>query len=152
MHYSFTHSSEICPHNITATMKILPYTPEIRFFDIDAMGHVNNSVYFSYFEMARVHFFGQLIGRNWNWRKNGVLVAHNEIDYLHPILFEDAINIYVSVLKVGTKSFTLGYEIKSGEKIFATGKSVMVTYDFINNHTTEIPTEYKGLLEQLLVG
>lgn len=132
-------------------MTITPYHPEIRFFDIDAMGHVNNSIYFSYFEMARVHFFSQLIGENWDWKKNGVLVAHNEIDYILPILFEDKVEVAVSVLKVGSKSFTLGYNILKGNVLYAKGNSVMVTYDFKNNITTPIPPAYKGLLEKLLV-
>ncbi len=131
-------------------MKLTPYQPEIRFFDIDAMGHVNNSVYFTYFEMARVHFFGQLIGREWNWTENGVLVAHNEIDYIRPVMFEDKIDIHVLVQKVGAKSFTLGYEVKRGDILYAKGNSVMVSYDFRNNVTTPIPDAYKGLLEELI--
>lgn len=131
-------------------MTITPYKPEIRFFDIDAMGHVNNSVYFSYFEMARVHFFGQLIGREWNWRENGVLVAHNEIDYIRPVLFGDEIEVHISVLKVGTRSFTLGYNIKKGDTLYAKGNSVMVTYDFRKNTTIPVPEEYKGMLQSLI--
>ena len=42
---------------------IQPYAPEIRFRDIDAMGHVNNAVFLSYFEQARIHFFRQLVGK-----------------------------------------------------------------------------------------
>ncbi len=131
-------------------MKLTPYQPEIRFFDIDAMGHVNNSVYFTYFEMARVHFFGQLIGKEWNWTENGVLVAHNEIDYIRPVMFEDKIDIHVLVKKVGAKRFTLGYEVKKGDVLYAKGGSVMVTYDFKNNVTAPIPEAYKGLLEGLI--
>jgi len=131
-------------------MKITPYQPEIRFFDIDAIGHVNNSVYFTYFEMARVHFFGQLIGKEWKWTENGVLVAHNEIDYIRPVMFEDKIDIHVQVLKVGSKSFTLGYEVKKGDILYAKGNSVMVTYDFKNSATAPIPDAYKGLLEGLI--
>jgi len=131
-------------------MKISPYKPEIRFFDIDAIGHVNNSVYFTYFEMARVHFFGQLIGKEWKWTENGVLVAHNEVDYLRPVMFEDKIEIHVSVLHVGSKSFKLGYEVKLGDTLYAKGNSVMVAFDFKNDVTSPIPEEYKGILERLI--
>ncbi len=132
-------------------MKVIPYQPEIRFFDIDAMGHVNNSVYFTYFEMARVNFFAQIIGRDWKWTENGVLVARNEIDYIRPVMFEDKIDIHDLVTKVGTKSYTLGYEVKKGDILYAKGASVMVTYDFKNNVSELIPEAYKGLLEELLV-
>jgi acyl-CoA thioester hydrolase len=131
-------------------MTITPYYPEIRFFDIDAIGHVNNTVYFTYLEMARIHFFGQLIGKEWNWTENGVLVAHNEIDYIKPVLFEDKIAIHIQVLKVGSKSFTLGYEVKCGDTLHAKGSSVMVSFDFKNNVTSPIPEAYKGILESLV--
>lgn len=44
---------------------IKPVEIQVRFADLDVMGHVNNSVYLSYFEMARVHYFGELLGYNW---------------------------------------------------------------------------------------
>ena len=51
---------------------ISPATIQVRFADLDVMGHVNNSVYLSYFEMTRVHYFKELVGANWDWRNEGV--------------------------------------------------------------------------------
>ena len=64
---------------------ISPAQIQIRFADIDVMGHVNNAVYLSYFEMARVHYFKQILGEEWDWNSDGILLARNEIDYLSPI-------------------------------------------------------------------
>ena len=79
-----------------------------------------------------------------------MLVAHNEIDYIKPVLFEDKIAIHIQVLKVGSKSFTLGYEVKCGDTLHAKGSSVMVSFDFKNNVTSPIPEAYKGILESLV--
>ncbi|MDA0882981.1 MAG: thioesterase family protein, partial [Bacteroidetes bacterium] len=49
------------------------YEIEVRFRDIDAMGHVNNAVYLSYFEQARIGFFNAIVDDKWDWNKLGVL-------------------------------------------------------------------------------
>jgi acyl-CoA thioester hydrolase len=71
------------------------------------MGHVNNATYFTYAEQARIYFFHQLVGDEWNWNKQGILVARNEMDYLLPIHFNDKVDIYVYCKHIGNKSYTL---------------------------------------------
>ena len=48
---------------------IKPAKISVRFADCDMMGHVNNAVYLSYFEEARMHYFAQMVDENWNWKK-----------------------------------------------------------------------------------
>jgi acyl-CoA thioester hydrolase len=57
---------------------IQPAKIQVRFADIDVMGHVNNAVYLSYFEMTRVHYFQELLGLTWDWKAHGVLLVRNE--------------------------------------------------------------------------
>jgi acyl-CoA thioester hydrolase len=133
-------------------MHLSPYSPEIRFSDIDAMGHVNNAVYFSYFEQARISFFRQLIGGQWNWKQFGVLVARNEIDYKMPVLLQDKITIEVGVESVGIKSFTMNYQIKREDGLLcASGRSVMVCFDHINAKSIAIPEIWRDELTKLTV-
>lgn len=119
---------------------------QVRFSDLDVMGHVNNSVYLSYFEYARVQFFGQLLGVNWDWQRNGVLLVRNEIDYHKSILLTDKPEIFVFVDVVGTKSFTLSYEIKVNDLVTTTGKSVLVCFNSIEKLSIEIPSEMRKIL------
>jgi acyl-CoA thioester hydrolase len=125
-----------------------PYIPEIRFADIDAMGHVNNAVYFSYYEQARIHFFAQLIGGGWDWKRQGILVARNETDYIRPVLFNDKVEIQCTCQHVGTKSFTISYEIKRGEELCAKGSTVLVCFDYEKQVTIAIPAEWKEKMER----
>jgi acyl-CoA thioester hydrolase len=67
---------------------IKPAKIQVRFSDIDVMGHVNNAVYLSYFEMTRVHYFRELLGLEWDWKSHGILLVRNEIDYIKPILIQ----------------------------------------------------------------
>jgi acyl-CoA thioester hydrolase len=133
-------------------MSIKPYTPEIRFSDIDTMGHVNNAVYFTYFEQARMHYFSELVGR-WDWRKHGVIVAHHEIDYKRPIFLLDRVEIWVYCQAMGTKSLTMSYKVnvktKDGDVEVCTGATVLVCFDHETQKTCSVPEEWKGPLQQI---
>lgn len=119
---------------------------QVRFSDLDVMGHVNNSVYLSYFEYARVQYFAKLLGTNWDWKKNGVLLVRNEVDYHRPVLLTDVPEVFVFVDSVGSKSFTLSYEVKVKDVLTTTGKSVLVSFDSIQNSSIEVPTEMRNIL------
>lgn len=118
---------------------------EIRFADIDAMGHVNNAVYFSYFEQARMTYFKERVARIWNWNEDGVIVARNEIDYLYPVFLNDRMVIRLWVDHVGSKSFTVCYRVIVGERLCATGKSVLVCFNHKNKATQVLPEAWKSV-------
>ena len=125
-----------------------PIKIQVRFSDLDILGHVNNSVYLSYFEIARVAFFSPLMGLDWDWQKKGVLIKKNEIEYFSPILLHQEPEISIYTRSIGTKSFILEYDLYVREKLYTTGSSVLVCYDSINQTTINIPKE----MRQVLVG
>lgn len=122
---------------------------QVRFSDIDVMGHVNNAVYLSYFEIARVIFFSKLLGENWNWKKDGVLLRKNEVEYIKPVHLNEVPEIFIYTKKLGTKSFTLEYDLVVNNEIRTTGSSVLVTFDSELNTSKEIPIKMKEVLKQL---
>ncbi|MCO5259528.1 MAG: acyl-CoA thioesterase [Crocinitomicaceae bacterium] len=128
---------------------IKPAQIQVRFADLDTMGHVNNTVYLSYFEYARVHYFNELLGLNWDWKKFGVLVARNEINYHLPVLLNDTPQVEILLDSIGAKSFTLAYEIKVNGKITTTGKSVLVCFDASSHQSIPVSEEWKQALSQL---
>ena len=67
----------------------------IRFSDIDMAGHVHNSKYLCYFEQGRIDFLSQIAGKNWNWKKKGIVLGKNEVEYLKPIYLTDQIFIVI---------------------------------------------------------
>ena len=130
-------------------MKISPVKVQVRYADLDVLNHVNNSVYFSYFEMARVQYFGQVLGRDWDWETNGVVLVKNWAEYIKPVLLADQPEISIFVDKIGTKSFDLSYELKVNDVLYTTGGSTMVAFDARSARTIEIPDEMHSFLEQL---
>jgi len=122
----------------------------VRFADIDAMGHVNNAVFLNYFEQARIDFFNTMIGSEWDWKTQGIVLARNEIDYLRPIFLNNKVLIETQVDSIGEKSMTLSFDVYDEEstdkrKTFAKGKCVIVAFDYETGTTTEIPENWRHM-------
>lgn len=129
---------------------IQPAKIQVRFSDLDVLGHVNNNIYLSYFEMARVHYFKEIVGENWDWRKLGFVLAKNEIEYIHSVFLKHEPVIFVFTEHIGTKSFTLGYELKVDDVIFAKGRSVQVCFDATTQQSIIIPEKMRNGLEKII--
>lgn len=129
---------------------IQPFKIQVRFSDLDVLGHVNNSIHLSYFEMARIHYFKELLGQNWDWHSFGMVLVKNEVEYLKSILLFDEPEVIIFTEHIGTKSFTIGYEIFVRNEIYIKGRSVQVSYDAKTQKTIEIPRTMRSALEQLI--
>ena len=128
-------------------LQIEPVKIQIRYADLDALGHVNNSNYLTYFEIARVHYVNELLGKDWDWRNEGMILANSSLEFLKPLLIQHEAEVKISTLSVGTKSFELYYEISVDDVVFCSGKSVIVTFNSLRNETIPIPSVMReGLL------
>ena len=127
---------------------------EIRFSDIDMAGHVHNGKYLCFFEQGRMDFLSKLTGENWNWRKKGLILGRNEVDYLVPIYLKDEVYVKTSCDHVGNKSFTLAYQvvkIKEKKEILCTkGRSILICMDYEINDSVPIFESWKSdLMESI---
>jgi acyl-CoA thioester hydrolase len=115
---------------------------ETRFVDFDMMGHLNNSIYFTYLEIARTKYWHHAI--NWDWKKTGVVIAKASVDYITPIFLQDKVIVYVRTSRIGRSSFDLEYlivKLESGKEVLCSkGKTVCVAYDHSAKNVTTIPT------------
>jgi acyl-CoA thioester hydrolase len=128
-------------------LQIEPVKIQIRYADLDALGHVNNSNYLTYFEIARVHYFNELLGKDWDWRNEGMILANSSLEFLKPLLIQHEAEVKISTLSVGTKSFELYYEISVDDVVFCSGKSVIVAFNSVRSETIPIPSVMReGLL------
>jgi acyl-CoA thioester hydrolase len=121
---------------------------QLRFVDLDMMGHVNNAKYLSFVEVSRIHYFKDVLGSSVDWKEKGIILARTEIDYLYPVGLYDDLYVRVACTELGVKSFVLSYQllVKKGEKerIVANAATTMVCYDYINNKSIEMPQEWKS--------
>ena len=86
----------------------------VRFRDIDAMGHVNNAVYFTYFEEGRKAFLREALGIV-NPADYPFIMARTSCDFIKPITLDDPVRLIVYISEIGTKSITFRYELCRGD-------------------------------------
>ncbi|MDA3902686.1 MAG: thioesterase family protein [Desulfuromusa sp.] len=118
---------------------------EIRFSDLDAYGHVNNALFFTYLETARVKLFQQHFGAFLDSNLM-FLVVRAECDYRLPIELNDPLQITIHIDQVRHSSFNFSYQMHDGAgKIFAQANTVMVSYDPKIKKPVAIPPEIKAV-------
>ena len=113
----------------------------VRFRDLDSLGHMNNAVYATFLEQARIAFLAPL-----GAHVTGMILARLEIDFRAQVSFGDTVEIEVVTGRIGTKSFELAYTMRVGETVVAEAKSVLVAYDYQSERSIEIPDEWKERL------
>lgn len=116
---------------------------QLRFADTDGLGHVNNAVFLTYCEMARVEYFNKVLGDLVDWKKEGIILARTEMDYRLPIFLNDKPIVHIACSRVGTKSFVMSYRIEENGKVFAEGNTVMVCYNFVDGVPILMPESWK---------
>jgi acyl-CoA thioester hydrolase len=113
----------------------------VRFRDVDSLGHVNNAVFLTYLEEARIAYLLPLGAEVRN-----MILARVEIDFRAPLRMGDDIEIGVRPSGVGTKSFELAYEVRSGDTIVAVAKTVIVSFDYETGRSVEVPETWREAL------
>lgn len=121
-------------------MPDLPYVhrERVRFRDCDAMGHVNNAVYSTYLEEARIGVLGGL---------SAFILARVEIDFRAELRLGEEVEVRTRCGRLGTKSFDLEHVISAGARVVAEAKSVLVSYDYGLGASVPIPDELRARLE-----
>jgi acyl-CoA thioester hydrolase len=96
----------------------------VRFRDLDAMGHLNNAVYSTFLEQARLAFLDPL-----GAKVTSMILARVEIDFRSPAELGETVAIDVAPTRVCTKCFDLEYVLSVGDRTDAEAKTVLVAYD-----------------------
>ena len=119
-----------------------------RFNDIDVYNHVNNAVYLTYFEEARVACTLASGLRARFTRACSTIVAHADIDYKAPAFFGDALHIEVDVGAIGRSSYDYLYSVRrpATDTLIATGRTVQVCFNFELNTVVRVPEDWKEIL------
>lgn len=123
---------------------------DIRFRDLDALGHVNNAVYMTYVEQARVHYFDYVFGNRNDWDQWGVLLARTEINYFRPLLFKENAKCRMKCTSLGNKSMEFTFDIfkeENNEEIqIANGVNILVCYNHSENKSIEVPKFWRNAI------
>ena len=136
-------------------MNALPVTVScpVQWGDMDALGHVNNARYFTWFESARIALLsraGILADRP---REMGPILATTTCDFLRPVTYPGDVVVGAGVTKVGRTSIAMEYgvwRVDEPEMMCARGSSVVVLVNYGSMAKVEVPRSVRAALEVLV--
>ncbi|WP_248897723.1 acyl-CoA thioesterase [Haloplanus halobius] len=118
---------------------------QVRFRDIDAMGHVNNAVYATYLEQARVDYYADVLGVGLD--EIDTALVSLEIDYHRAITLDDTVTVALGVRDIGESSVTVEYEVRAGDSVAATAETVQVYVDPEAETSRPLPEAWRGRMD-----
>lgn len=137
---------------MTVEGRLVRVPVQVRFADVDMAGHVHNSVYLHWFELARMEYLKHVIPADNDWRTQGLILARNEVDHRMPVRLNDAIVAEAWCSAVGRSSFDLSYRIQrsNGDRpgVCAEGRSVLVCFDYVRERSMAIPNDWARALNE----
>ena len=118
---------------------------DVRFRDIDAVGHVNNAVYLTYLEQARLGYWMKLTGKS-DLKDIDIILARVEIDYRTPVVFGETIDVAVRCASMRRSSCTLDLRLtESGSgRLVAEARNVVVYFDYASGRSRPIPEDLRA--------
>jgi acyl-CoA thioester hydrolase len=121
---------------------------QLRFSDTDALGHVNNAVYLSYLEVARIAYLRDVLNAV-ETKQFGVILARVEIDYKSPAFHHETLVVGIKVIELGGASMKMEYRVeeKKTGRLVAQAKTVLVGYDYAENRVKRWPDELREKVE-----
>ena len=115
---------------------------DVRFRDIDAMGHVNNAVYATYIEQARTRYFSDVLDADLS--RVSTVLASISIDFRRPVeLVDGEVTVTVDVADLGRSSATMTHEIRVGDAVAAEAEATLVALDPETGEPTPIPDDHR---------
>jgi acyl-CoA thioester hydrolase len=136
-------------HPLLAEYRVAIELP-VQWGDMDAMGHVNNTVFFRWFESARVAYLDRIELESAS-EHLGPILASVKCDYRRQLNFPDHVTIGARITRLGRTSLTMVHAVASAaqEAIVAEGDSTVVVFDYLANRPHPIPEKLRAAIAAL---
>lgn len=124
----------------------------VQWGDMDAYGHVNNTVYFRWFESARMAYFARCgFVESHIEDRIGAILHSTSCRFRLPVEYPDTVLVGARVTGIGDDRFTMAYEVRSTrhDKVAAEGTGVIVSFDYRAMRKTALPGQVRQAIEQL---
>ena len=120
-------------------------TLQVRFRDTDAFGHVNNAVFATFSELARVRYLIEVLQPTEPFSRMPLILARIALDFRSPIEFGEEVVVETRVDRIGTTSFDMSHRMVAGldERLVADVDTVLVTYDYPNARPMPVPAAWR---------
>lgn len=118
----------------------------IRWGDMDALGHVNNTVYFRYFEQTRLEWYLQGGFAPLNSGSEGILIVDNHAEYLKPVVYPAHVTLRMGGHSPGRSSFVSTYTLTVDDVLYTRGSSRVVWVDTRAGKSIAMPESVRQIL------
>ncbi len=118
----------------------------IRWGDMDAMGHVNNTVYFRFMEQARIAWFESLLPQGEAWKSRGIVIANASCTFKRAMSYPGTVAVSVYVGPPGGSSVGTFYELAIEGERYADGAATVVFVDMARQKPVRIPQSIRARL------
>jgi acyl-CoA thioester hydrolase len=121
-------------------------TLQVRFRDIDAFGHVNNAVFFSYVELARIRYLLDVLQPERPFDELPLILARVELDFRSPIMFGEEVTVDTRIDRIGRSSLAMAHRMAAGDegRLAGEASTVLVTYDYAAARPIDVPEEWRA--------
>ena len=118
----------------------------MRFRDTDAFGHVNNAVFFTYIELARIRYFLDVLDSGEPFDRLPLILARVELDFRSPIMFGEDVEVTTRVDRIGRSSIAMSHRMIAGAdgRLVGEAQSVLVAYDYEIARPMPVPDEWRA--------
>ena len=117
----------------------------IRWGDMDAMGHVNNTVYFRYMEQARVTWYERMFGELSGGRDEGIVIVNASCNFLKPLTYPGTVDVHMSFGAATRSSIHSYYEMRMNDVLYADGAAKIVWIDIRRGKALPLPARIAAL-------
>lgn len=120
---------------------------QLRWMDADAFGHVNNTMYFQYYDTAKMDYFRKVCHEITD--KYAIVTVHLDADFMHQVYTkDDEVVVKSAITRIGHTSFTFRQELvgRDGE-VKCIGETIMVLFDTDKEQTVPFTPEWRKKIE-----
>lgn len=111
----------------------------VRWGDMDALGHINNIIYFQYFEIVRLSWFESCGIAPLATTNEGMVIVDNHAHYLRPVVYPMHVTIRMGGHTPGRSSFVSTYTLTVDDEVFTTGSAKIVWIDIAAGKSVTLP-------------
>lgn len=141
------------PHEIPSLSIFSNRQPiQIRFSDVDVIGHVNNIIYFAYYDTGKAAFMAELLGRKVTWDEVDTVVANVDCAFMAPIFYGENIEVLTTCNFIHDKSFKLLQMIRNVDtgEVKSMCETIMVSFDPKTQKSAPLSKEWRDKLTEVI--
>ena len=123
---------------------------QIRFSDVDVLGHVNNTVYMAFYDTGKAEYMTRVLGRKIDWHDVDTVIANIDCAFIAPIFFGEKIEVMTRCVGIHEKSFRLLQMIRESEtgEVKSVCETVMVSFDPKTQKAAPLSAEWREKLSR----